>query len=75
MPTITTPLDFINRFINNCLIVKSSRLDKTIKAIINTYNKSNRKELRDYLNKIRIVYYLSRLEYKDSKRAKAYKGI
>ena len=69
---------FITRFINNCSIVKSSCLDKTIKAIINTYLKNNSKEkynsLIDYLNKIRVIYYLKRLEYRDSKKVKELKG-
>jgi len=67
--------EFISRFINKCFIVKSSRLDKTIKAIINIYSKEeNREDIINYLNKIRIIYYLKRLEYKDPNKATIYKG-
>ena len=69
---------FITRFINNYSIVKSSCLDKTNKAIINYYLKKEPKDnynsLIDYLNKIRVIYYLKRLEYKDSNKAKELKG-
>lgn len=61
-------ITFTTKFINNCADVKSSRLDKTIKAIINTYSSrgledSNALFLIDYLNKLRIIYYLKRLDY------------
>ena len=78
MPYILDIKDFITRFINNCSIVKSSCLDKTIKAIINSYLKKNSEEkynsLINYLNKIRVIYYLKRLEYRDSNKAKELKG-
>ena len=78
MPYILDIKDFITRFINNCSIVKSSRLDKTIKAIINSYLKKNLEEkynsLINYLNKIRVIYYLKRLEYRDSNKVKELKG-
>lgn len=66
--------DFTTKFINNCPIVRSSRLDKTIKAIINTYTKEDNYDYINYLNKIRIIYYLKRLEYKNPTKAKTYKG-
>lgn len=69
-----TPRDFITKFINKCFIVKPSRLDKTIKAIINNYTKDDNPKVINYLNKLRIIYYLKRLEYKDSNKAKSYKG-
>lgn len=69
---------FITRFINNCPIVKSSRLDKTIKAVINNYIRLNSNDIYSdfiiYLNKIRVIYYLKRLEYKDINKTKEYKG-
>lgn len=66
---------FIITFINNCPIVKSSRLDSTIKAIINNYSNNPYYNIFiPYLNKIRIIYYLKRLEYKDKTKAKEYKG-
>lgn len=70
---------FITKFINNCSDVKSSRLDKTIKAIINSYTKRGLDDskalfLIDYLNKLRIVYYLKRLDYYNSSKALRLKG-
>ena len=66
---------FIRSFINTYSKVPSSRLDRTLKALINTFTKESREDIVDYLNKIRIIYYLKRLEYKDSALAKTYKGI
>ena len=65
---------FISRIINYCPIVKSSRLDKTLKALINSYKEKDARDIVEYLNKIRIIYYLKRLEYKDTIKAKNYKG-
>lgn len=70
---------FITTFINKCPIVKSSRLDKTIKAIINSYSK-NELEILDssflisYLNKLRIIYYLKRLDYYNRAKSLRYRG-
>ena len=44
-----TSKEFINCFINKYLIMKSSYLDITIKAIINIYNKKDNIEI--------ILYY------------------
>jgi hypothetical protein len=71
---------FIIKFINNCSIVKSTRLDKTIKAIINNYNNLKVNYLDtsfiiEYLNKLRIIYYLKRLEFFNSNKAKELKSI
>ena len=74
MSSTLTPRTFALRFINNCPIVKSSRLDKTIKAIITSYAKDDNTELISYLNKLRIIYYLKRLEYRDPLKARVYKG-
>lgn len=66
---------FTTRFINTCPVVKSSRLDKTIKAIINKYSSKEEEEeieasfLIEYLNKLRIIYYLKRLSYYNKKKA------
>lgn len=60
--TLTTR-DFIIKFINKCSIVRPSRLDKTIRALINTYNNKGIEYLVEYLNKIRVIYYLKRLDY------------
>lgn len=59
-------ITFITRFINNSPDVKSSRIDKTIKAIIN--NLRTRRDLQaleiiEYLNKVRIIYFIKRLKY------------
>lgn len=71
-PTIDTKY-FLLRIINNCSIVPSSKLDRTIKAIINSLEEEYKEDLLPYLNKLRIIYYLRRLEYKDSRKAKEYK--
>jgi len=78
---MSTALDtrgFITLYVNNCPLVKSSRLDKTIKATINYY-KTTLKDIDysnfiNYLNKLRVVYYLKRLEYRDREKAREYKG-
>lgn len=69
-----TPKDFIIKFINKYPIVNSSRLDITIKGLINTFNKEKKTKLINYLNKLRIIYYLNRLEYKDPIKARTYKS-
>lgn len=57
---------FIRNFINNSNTIKSTRLDNSIKAIINHYrelNLSNSNYIINYLNILRIIYYLKRLKY------------
>ena len=57
---------FIRTTINNSNIVKSTKLDSTIKAIINNYKARNINEsnyIINYLNILRIIYYLKRLKY------------
>lgn len=74
---MSIPIDvqfFISRVINTCSIVKSSRLDKTIKALINNFRNKENLLIVEYLNKIRIIYYLKRLEYSNSSKAREYKG-
>lgn len=71
-PTIDTKYFLLN-VINNCSIIPSSKLDRTIKGIINSLEGEYKEDLLSYLNKLRIIYYLKRLEYKDSKKAKEYK--
>ena len=61
MSKITTK-DFITTSINRSLIVKSTKLDSTIKAIINS-SKNENSTIIEYLNILRIVYYLKRLKY------------
>ena len=57
---------FIRTIINNSNIVKSTKLDSIIKAIINNYKARNIIEsnyIINYLNILRIIYYLKRLKY------------
>ena len=57
---------FIRTTINNSNIVKSTKLDSTIKAIINNYKARNiikSDYIINYLNILRIIYYLKRLKY------------
>ncbi len=70
---------FITTFINNSSIVKSSYLDRTIKVIINKYRINIIKALDsafiiDYLNKIRIIYFLKRLNYFNRAKALRLRG-
>jgi len=70
---------FITKFVNSCSIVKSSRLDKTIKATINYYSNRSRDDplsnfVINYLNKLRIIYYLKRLDYLNREKALRLKG-
>lgn len=74
MSTLFDTKFLISRVINSCSIVPSSRLDGTIKAIINYYRAREDWILIDYLNKIRIIYYIKRLEYRDSNKARDLKG-
>lgn len=74
MSSTLTIKDFILKFINNCPIVSSTRLDKTIKALINNYNSRNLIEEVEYLNKIRVIYYFKRLDYRYPSISKKYKG-
>ena len=62
-----TLLSFINTYINKSKEVLPTKLDSTIKAIINYFittniNDSNTIYIK-YLNILRITYYLKRLEY------------
>ncbi len=59
---------FVRNYINNNNIVKSTKLDSTLKAIINNYKNNlnyieSTKEVVDYLNILRVIYYLKRLKY------------
>lgn len=73
MPSTINTKYFLLKVVNKCPIVPSSKLDRTIKAIINSLEEEYKEDLLPYLNKLRIIYYLRRLEYKDSKKAKEYK--
>lgn len=58
--------EFIRSIINNSTIVGSTKLDSTIKAIINYCNSINdftSECIILYLNKLRVIYYLKRLKY------------
>jgi len=60
MPTFSK-VYFITSSINSSSIVKSIKLDSTIKAIINNFKDLNNKYstlIIEYLNTLRIVYYL-----------------
>ena len=57
---------FIRTTINNSNIIKSIKLDSIIKAIINNYKAKNiikSNYIINYLNILRIIYYLKRLKY------------
>ena len=57
---------FITSTINRSNIVKSTKLDSTIKAIISSYLVNldiDSSIIIEYLNTLRIIYYLKRLKY------------
>lgn len=61
-----TLIYFTTRVINNSKIVTTTKVDSTIKAIIKNFSKNidiDTSILIDYLNTIRVVYYLKRLKY------------
>lgn len=65
------PSTFIYRFINNNSIVSSTKVDSTIRFIINNLDKSRTSSiLRKYLNILRVLYFLKRLKYKNLKEYK-----
>lgn len=70
--TTITPLYFIKQYINNSTKVSSTKIDKTIKYLINTLNTMleirSSSILIDYLNNVRIVYFIKRLKYYDFKQ-------
>lgn len=74
MSSTLNTLFLTTRVINNCSIVYSSKLDRTFKALINSYKSREELAIVDYLNKLRIIYYIKRLEYRDSKKARELKG-
>lgn len=59
---------FIKNYINSNPIIRSTCLDRTIKAIIN-YLSYNPKVV-EYLNRVRVIYFLKRAKYLDSKTYK-----
>jgi hypothetical protein len=70
MPLLTKAY-FISNTINYSSIVKSTKLDSTIKAIINNFKRLDSKEssyIIEYLNTLRIICYLKRLKYYNSTR-------
>ena len=62
MSTSTQAQNFIKTSINRSLVVKSTKVDSTIKAIINSFKNKN-STIVEYLNILRIVYYLKRLKF------------
>lgn len=56
-----TTTSIIKEYINNSRIVPSTCLDRTLKGII-SYRWEN-PTLVEYLNKLRIIYYIKRLRY------------
>ena len=65
-------LSFINKFINPNKLISTTKMDITLRAII-TYNREPL--LRDYLNILRIIYFLNRLSFKNPSKARYLKSI
>ena len=65
----TRTISFITKTINYSTIVPSSKLDRVLKAIINNFKvkkTSKSLEIIDYLNTLRIIYYIKRLKFKNN---------
>lgn len=61
-----TLVTFISKAINSSKEVKATKLDSTLKAIINNSKRLGYSEspyIVEYLNLLRVVYYLKRLKY------------
>lgn len=58
--------EFVLKTINKSFLVQSTKVDKTLKAIINYFKQNS--EIVCYLNRLRIVYYMSRLSYFNRKK-------
>jgi hypothetical protein len=69
MASIST-IDFIKTSINRSSIVTPTKVDSTLKALINSL-KEKSTILVDYLNTLRIVYYMKRLSYYNNSKYKA----
>lgn len=61
-PSTTTAL-FLREFVNNSPEVKSTRIDKMLKAIINNLRARKEEDIIEYLNRIRIIYFFKRCKY------------
>ena len=66
--TSLTAAEFIETSINRSLVVKSTKIDSTIKAIINSFK--SKSIIIDYLNSLRIVYYMRRLKFYNENKFK-----
>ena len=69
----TTKSSITINFINSSLFVRTTKVDSILKAIINNLKvvkDSNSDYLIEYINTLRIIYYISRLDYynKDEKK-------
>lgn len=74
MSSTLTIKDLISIFNNNCSIVSSTRLDKTLEVLISKYTNRNLLKVVEYLNKLKVIYYSNRLDSRDSSISKEYKG-
>lgn len=67
MSTTITLSKFAKDYINNSRDTSTTKVDKTLKAIINTYNRdssiTSSSTFIEYLNKLRTLYFLERLKY------------
>lgn len=62
---------FINTYIKKNSTLKATKLDETIKGIINNLRKKRTEIstlLIDYLNILRIIYFLKRVKFSKSNR-------
>lgn len=64
--TIITTSYLLRKYVNNASKVPCSKIDKTLKAMINTLRSMNyitTPVLIEYLNRVRLVYFIKRLKY------------
>ena len=66
--TSLTAAEFIKTSINRSLVIKLTKINSTIKAIINSFK--SKSIIIDYLNSLCIVYYMRRLKFYNKNKFK-----
>ena len=75
MSSLVTESSFVYKFINKNPFVSSTKLDAILKGTINNFKGDpSYSFFVTYLNKLRIVYFLKRLSYKNASKTWEYKG-
>jgi len=74
MPSTTSSISYISRYIDNYSIVPSSKLDRTIRRVSKYLEGERKNTIKIYLNKLRIIYFLRRIKNKGSNSTREYRG-